>query len=327
MKEKILKFLKESNDFVSGQKISEELNVTRAAVWKYINALKKEGYEISSITKKGYKLINSPDILNAEEVNKHLNTLNIGKKIIHYNTINSTNIEAKNLANDGEIEGTVIISEEQINGRGRLGRGWVSPKNKGIWMSIILRPDINPVDAAKVTQIGAASVLLAIKNTGLDPLVKWPNDIVVDGKKVCGILTEMNAELHRINYLVIGIGINVNIEENEYPNEIKEMATSLKIQTGKTINRKKLTADILNYFEEFYNDFKLNKSIKEPIKICRNNSALIGKEVLVIKNGESIKVTAVDINDEGVLLIRNNNGEIEELISGEVSVRGLYGYV
>lgn len=328
MKDNILELLKNSNDcFLSGEKISKELGVSRSAIWKYINLLKAEGYCFESSSKKGYRLISSPDILTPEEIIGKLSTRFIGKKLIHFDTIDSTNMKAKELAALGEQDGAVIISEEQTAGRGRLGRHWISPKYKGIWMSIILRPEVNPMFASRVTLIAAAAVHNATCQCGIKTLIKWPNDIVINNKKVCGILTEMSAELNKIHYLVIGIGINVNTDKSEFPDELSSSATSLKIESSKTIDRKELVCNILNNFELLYDEFIKDNSIKNSIDICRNNSVLLGKEVRIINGNKEIKAKALDINNEGELLIERDDGSIEALFSGEVSMRGLYGYI
>ncbi len=328
MKEKILKLLKDNkNEFVSGQEISEQLKVSRTAIWKYINSLKEEGYEIESVSRKGHMLLSTPDILNYEEISEHLNTRYIGREIFYFESIDSTNIKAKELAYNNETEGTVVIAEEQTGGRGRLGRNWSSPNKRGIWMSIILKPQIEPQDAAKITQVAAASVWKAINQIGVKTQIKWPNDIVYNGRKVCGILTEMSGELNRLSYLVVGIGINANTETDGFPEEIRHMATSLKIETGKEINRKQLVALILNSFEKLYDDLVTNGTIDKSIKVCRENSALIGKNVRLTLRGEEKEVKAIDINEDGELIVQDKEGNISKVISGEVSVRGLYGYV
>ncbi|MGH4118547.1 biotin--[acetyl-CoA-carboxylase] ligase [Clostridium sp.] len=327
MKGKILRILKGSgNDFVSGEKISEELGVSRAAVWKYINAIKEDGYEIEAISRKGYRIISSPDILTSEEVESLLRTKYIGKNIIYYESVGSTNSKAKELAEGGQEHGTVIISEEQTLGRGRLGRNWVSPKYKGIWMSIILRPDIITKNISQITLIGAAAVQKAIMKMGIKTGIKWPNDIVLSSKKVCGILTEMSGEIDHINYLVMGIGINVNLKEEDIPVDLKNVATSLLIESGKRIDRKILLANVLNNFEELYGDFVLSGNIKETIEICRENSILIGSEIKLINRGQVTIAKAINISDSGELVIENNKGNIENIVSGEVSIRGIYGY-
>jgi BirA family biotin operon repressor/biotin-[acetyl-CoA-carboxylase] ligase len=328
VKEEIIKLLKENeNNFISGEKISGSLGITRAAIWKYMKAIKADGYEIESISRKGYRLISSPDLLTSEEIAPNLNTKYIGKKVIYFDSIDSTNNEAKKLANLGEDEGTVIIAEEQKMGRGRLGRQWVSPKYKGIWMSIILRPDINPIHVSKTTQIAAAAVCKSLLDMNIQALIKWPNDIVLSGKKVCGILTEMSAELNRVNYVIVGMGINVNVELEEFHDEVKKVATSLKIEQGEYIQRKKLVAMILNNFENLYEEFIVNESIDKSIKICREFSALIGKDIKIIERGNETKCKAIDLSKEGKLIVQYDDGRVEEIISGEVSVRGMNGYV
>ena len=327
MKGKILKLLKDSGDnFVSGQRISEELGVSRAAIWKYINTIKEDGYKIEAISRRGYRIISSPDILTFEEIKKFLSTEYIGRNIIYYDSIGSTNSKAKELAELGKEHGTVVISEEQTAGRGRLGRSWVSPKYKGIWMSMILRPNIITENISQITLLGAAAVQKAIMKMGINTKIKWPNDIVLNGRKICGILTEMSGEVDHINYLVMGIGINVNFEEEDFPEELKDIATSLTLESGKYIDRKILISNVLNTFEVLYNDFVKNGDIAETIDICRKNSILIGKEIQLVNRGKVTTAKAIDISDQGELVIENCHGSIENIVSGEVSIKGVYGY-
>jgi birA, biotin-[acetyl-CoA-carboxylase] ligase region len=239
MKDEILRILIENTeDFTSGEKLSSRLGVSRAAIWKYIKALRQEGYEIHSMTNKGYKLVFSPDILTKEELSPLLHNKLIGKNIIHFDTIDSTNIKAKELASQNAEDGTIVISEEQTCGKGRLGRSWYSPKSKGIWASIILKPKIDPINASKITLIAAASIVKAFNEIAIFPKIKWPNDIVLNNKKVCGILTEMSAELNQIHYLVVGIGINVNNSKDDFTEALWSSATSLKIELASEINRR-----------------------------------------------------------------------------------------
>ncbi|QGU96686.1 biotin--[acetyl-CoA-carboxylase] ligase [Clostridium bovifaecis] len=328
MKEEIISLLKENeNSFISGEKISSSLGVTRAAIWKHIKAIREDGYEIESVSRKGYRLISSPDLLSLEEIKPSLTTKLIGKDIKYLDSIDSTNNEAKRLASEGTPEGTIVISEEQISGRGRLGRNWVSLKYKGIWMSIILRPDIEPMYVPEITQIAAAAVCKVTRELGIETYIKWSNDIILNYKKVCGILTEMSGEINKVNYVVVGIGMNVNIEEDEFPEEVKSTATSLKIEQGVSIRRKELVAKILNKFEELYEEFITENSIKTSIEICRRYSILIGKNIRIINRGNETIAEAIGLSDEGKLIVRYENGKVEEIISGEVSVRGLHGYV
>lgn len=325
MKEVILNYLKENeNKFVSGEEISNKLNITRASVWKHINSLKNDGYKVESVSRKGYKLISSPDILTYEEIRAYLKTERIGRKIIYKKSIDSTNLECKRIADD-ESEGTAVIGEEQLKGRGRLGRTWVSPLYKGIFMSIILKPDIDMEEAPKLTSLAAAAVFLALSDMGIGCQIKWPNDIVIDGKKVCGILTEMSGEINRINYIVVGIGINVNLNTDDIPEELEDKATSLLIEKGERVDRRILLSGILNNFEALYDEL-LKGGYSKVVSICKDKSSLIGKEVRIIKNGKETVGKAIDIDNQGALVVEYTNGEKDKIISGEVSVRGIGSY-
>lgn len=326
MKKKILNILRKSKDeYISGERLSEELGITRAGIWKHIKSLKEAGYVIESISNRGYKLISTPDIIDGEEILPLLTTKYIGRNFIHFDEVDSTNVQCRRECSNNPIEGMVVAAEEQTSGRGRLGRSWISPKGTGIWMSIVLKPNISPMVAPRATLIGAAAVYTALKDMGISVGIKWPNDIVINGKKICGILTEMNAEIERVNYVIMGIGINVNMES--FPDELKEKATSLKNELGNEVDRKKLVANILNNFEVFYEDFKNTGDISRVIEICREGSLLINKEVRVINGNNEVICTVIDIDDEGELIVKHKDGTINRVISGEVSVRGIYGYV
>lgn len=329
MKDKIIKLFKDNPDsYLSGEALSKSLGISRAAIWKYINTLKEDGYEFDSSTKIGYKLIYCPDIVTYSEIDEFLKTKYIGRTYLHHHTITSTNDKSKELAKQNPINGCVVISEEQSSGRGRLGRNWTSPKSKGLWFSITLTPNIPPSDASKITLIGAAAVYLALKDLGLETLIKWPNDIILNSKKVSGILTEMSGELNAVNYIIMGIGVNANIDLYDFPSDILQTATSLKVETGSIINRKKLLAAILNNFEILYDDFINNNNFKTTLNISREASILIGKDVQCINRGTVSYGKALDIDDNGELIVDfGENGGIKQIISGEVSIRGLLGYV
>lgn len=326
MKNKILKRLKNGDGFISGEKLSEEFHMTRSGIWKYINMLKEDGYIIESVPRNGYRILSSPDILTSEEIEDHLTTEFLGRKIYYYDTIDSTNKEAKKIA-PLEDEGTLVIAEEQIEGKGRLGRNWISPKGKGIWMSIVLKPDVEPFKVGAITLLAAAALYNGLKNMGIDSEIKWPNDILIKGKKVSGILTEMSAELNMLNYIVMGIGINVNLEEDDIPEELKEKATSIKIDQKKAIDRKELLANILNEFEKLYVPFRDSGNTSKGIEICRKNSATIGKEVRIIRGNKEKRGKALDIDHKGELIVEFENGDIENIFAGEVLVRGINGYI
>lgn len=265
-------------------------------------------------------------MINKINIDKYLTTQFIGKNMEYFDSISSTNIKAKEIALKKD-EGTIVIAEKQTKGKGRLGRNWTSPKGKGIWFSIILKPNVKPEKVPKITLIGAAAVNKALREIGIKSYIKWPNDIIVDSKKVCGILTEMNCEKDSVNYVIMGIGINANLDEDDFDKGLKRKATSLKIIVGEEIDRSRLLASILNYFEKLYISFNSNDDISETIRISREESILIGKEVRVINSGNERIANVLDIDDEGQLIVQYKNGEIEKVFSGEVSIRGIDGYV
>ncbi|WP_053955578.1 biotin--[acetyl-CoA-carboxylase] ligase [Inediibacterium massiliense] len=329
MKKQILSALKNNQDqFISGEELSHQIGVTRTAVWKQIKGLKEDGYEIESISRKGYRLVKEPDILDGDILEIEIKNKLIGKKVFHFEEVDSTNTIAKKMASEGAEEGTIVIAEEQTVGRGRLGRSWVSPKKKGIWMSIILRPSIDPMEASKVTQIAAAAVAKGLMNITHGFVgIKWPNDIIIHNKKVCGILTEMSAELNSMNYMIVGIGMNVNMTNEEFPKEIQNKATSIREFIGKEVSRKEIVKEVLYAFEDLYLDFIQNKNIKKSIDLCKNYSVTLGKEVKIKSQHEEIIAYAIDLTHDGQLMIRKNTGEMETVLSGEVSVRGITDYV
>ena len=327
MKEKILEALKNTETkFISGEKLSEKLGVSRTTVWKYIKELRKEGYQIESYSKKGYRLNESANMLSKVEIAPYLNTKYIGKEYKYLDEIDTTNEEVKRIQSEYE-EGLVVVAEKQTRGKGRLGRSWKSPEKKGIYMSILLKPDIIPQDATKMTQIAAASVVEALNELGISGKVKWPNDIVLDSKKICGILTEMTGELLSVEYIVVGIGINTSFTNQDISDDIKGKASSINIELESEVNRKKLLAFVLNNFELLYEDFIKTGNIDKSLRICKENSAVLGKEIKIItKNSEEIK-KAIDIDSDGALVVEDDYGNIEKLISGEISIRGVDSYI
>ncbi|WP_148138028.1 biotin--[acetyl-CoA-carboxylase] ligase [Candidatus Formimonas warabiya] len=319
MKEKILRLLKSEDQYLSGEEISNLLGVSRTAVWKHINTLKTEGYVIESQTKLGYRLLGAPDRLYPEEIKDGLNTEYIGRNIDYHEAVDSTNQTAKEMAEREFAEGTVVVAEMQTAGKGRLGRKWNSPFGTGIWMSLIVRPPIAPPDAPKITLLTAVAVAEGIVHeTGMKPGIKWPNDVLVNGKKVCGILTEMKADMDRIHYVVVGMGINVN--DQNFPEEIRETATSLQIETGSRMNRARIAASILNDWEKNYQNF-LSQGFA-PVKDGWKNYAVnLGKEVSVTTFKETISGRAMDIDEDGMLLVKDATGKIHRIVAGDVSLR------
>lgn len=322
MEEKILNILKNNSDYISGEFISTSLNVSRTAIWKHIKSLKSKGYNIDGISNKGYKLISSPDLLNKSEILSLLKTNIIGKNIVLLDNINSTNIKAKELAKKGAPDGTIIISEEQNSGTGRFGRNWVSPKG-GLWLTIILRPKLPPSEAPKITQIAAAAVYKTLKNFNISSTIKWPNDLLLNGKKICGILSEMKCDMDQVHYLVLGIGLNINIDKDFFNGELSSICTSLQIEFNKKFNRAEILCELLSNFEILYNDFITDLNISETIKICRDNSNIFGKQAkLITYNNEEI-VTCISLSDTGNLIVKDSNGKEKVVIAGEISFNAI----
>jgi BirA family biotin operon repressor/biotin-[acetyl-CoA-carboxylase] ligase len=321
VKARILELLKQNKElFLSGEDISRQIGITRAAVWKYIKQLQSEGYLIKSVSNNGYKLVNCPDILTYEEICENLKTDIIGHKIIHFDSIDSTNNKAKELAEKGEPEGTVIISEAQTSGKGRVGRQWYSQAYQGICLSVILRPNIDLLSVPLITQIACAAICKATIKITDGVQIKWPNDLLLGGRKFCGILTESSGEIDKVNYIIVGIGINVNQEKNDFPESLEKKATSLKIETTNYISRKNFVCDIFYELEKMYMEYKENGIMDDVIDYCRKFSSVIGKQIKVERNGTGSRAKAVDINNRGELLVEFENGNTESISTGNISI-------
>lgn len=322
MKETILRLLKErSPEYVSGEEICRLLNVTRTAVWKHIQALRESGYEIEARPRAGYTLTGIPDRLYPEEIRDGLSNRFLGRKIYYFDTVSTTNDKAKELARQGDGEGTLIVAEEQTGGKGRLGRKWFAPKYKGIWFSLILCPPVLPPEANQVTMLAAVAVASAIKKeTGIEAGIKWPNDLLVGSKKICGILTELSAEMERINYLVAGIGINVNQDETDFPEELRESAASLKNEFKRKIDRVRLIQTTLAEFEGWYGTW-LEQGFAPVLARWKEMSVSLNCPVRISTPNNSWDGWAEDIDGDGALLLRLPGGDLKRVISGEVSLR------
>lgn len=325
MKQRILELLKEHSDYVSGQDICNQLGVSRTAIWKNINVLKKEGYQIDSINNKGYKLLAEPDVIDELRIREYLRTKWLGNTIFYEQEMDSTNIQAKRLGEHNAVNGTVVVTECQTAGRGRRGKTWVSPTGN-CYFSILLRPEVLVDRASIITLVSAMALAKTIKQvTALDTMIKWPNDVIANGKKLCGILTESSTDLEYINYAVVGIGINTN--QVDFPEEIKEIASSIRIETGKKVNRAELLGNFLNIFETYYEIFLETEDLTKLSEEYNNLLVNRGKEVKIIEKEQERVLTAIGIDRRGGLIVEDRNGLQETIISGEVSVRGLYGYV
>lgn len=320
MKQKIIAMLKADGGYVSGEKMSQRLGVSRAAIWKNIKALKDDGYSIEAVTNKGYRLLQVSDVINEYEIKSGLKTDFIGQNVRFVYETDSTNNEAKR--NFHMSDGAVFAAEIQNGGKGRLGKGWVSSEGDEIMMSVLLKPQITPAAASQITLVAGMAVCRALKEYGA--VIKWPNDIVINGKKICGILTEMSAEIERVNYIVCGIGINVNTAA--FPDEIADKATSIYAVTGIKVNRCSIMRRVLEEFEALYKTYTVSgfsPLINEYKTVCVN----IGKNAeAVFSDGRTVHGIAVDVTETGELVIRTEDGDIS-VSSGEVSVSGIYGHM
>lgn len=321
MRDEILEFFKANQGkFVSGQAMSVACNVSRTAIWKHIKTLRKRGYKIESYTKKGYRLLESPDLLSPLEMEPVLKTKGFGKNYIYLEQTESTNNDAKRLAQTGAKEGTVVVAEMQTSGRGRIARGWVSPYAKGIWFSLILRPKFSPMEAPKCTLMAAVALTKAFKALGLNNVgIKWPNDILVKGKKLVGILTEMQGSMEQIDYIVIGMGINVSVQETDMPKEMVGISTSLN-REGVEADRRQIFATVLRYLEEQYDRVTL-EGFESTLKEWREHNLVLGQEVQVRSADDIYTGIAEDIDIDGNLIILLPDGSRNRVLAGDVSIR------
>lgn len=322
MRKTIVEMLKNAgNDFISGESIAGALGISRTAVWKHIQKLRDSGYEIISFERHGYKLKDAPDLLLPGEVQIGLDTEIIGKEMQYHPAVDSTNRVAKALAYHGAQEGTIVVAEEQTGGKGRLERNFFSPRVKGIWFSVILRPNFSPHDAPKFTLLAAVAVAEAMNRFKLKPQIKWPNDIMFDGRKLVGILTEMSGEIAKIAYIVVGVGINVNIDREEFPAELQTVAASLKEMNGEEVSRVNFFRAVLEEFDKLYREVKA-QGFAEIFTRWRKYNITLGKNVRVISAGsdETFTGKAVDLDADGALIVDTAN-ERRTVYAGDVSIR------
>ena len=314
MKEKILEYLNKEHEYISGDQISKHLGISRQGLWKHIQELKDSGYDIVAVPHLGYRLESSPDRLFPFEISRQLNTKFIAEKIHYFEYLDSTMNLAMQLGMKLAPNGTLVLAESQTKGRGRLGRSWFSPKYKGIYLSLILRPQIGPAVSPVLTLLAAVSICEAVKKVlDLDVQIKWPNDVFINNKKFTGILTEMNAEVDKINFVVIGIGLNVNNEKKS----LISQATSLKEQYGQIVNRVALLQELLRRIENNYFILE-DKGAEVIIGKWRSYSLTLGRRVKVYCQSKYIEGCAVDIDNDGRLLIRKDSGLIQKVSSGDV---------
>lgn len=314
MQDKILELLKKKQQYLSGEEISQHFKISRQALWKHIQELKESGYGITAVPHLGYKLVSSPDRLFAHEIAYKLHTKFMGKDIYYFDEVLSTMDIATQLGMEGAPEGTLVVAESQSKGRGRLGRHWLSPKYKGIYLSDILRPKISPAQASLLTLLSAVSVSEAIKEmTGLETNIKWPNDILLGNRKLGGILTELAAEMDEVRFAVVGIGLNVNNSKSS----LLTGATSLKEQKGESVNRVELLQEILRRLEINYLLLQ-EGGYQEIIDKWRRYATTLGRRVKIICHNRQLEGQAIDIDRDGGLLLRKDSGLIEKVMSGDV---------
>ncbi|MFA5090520.1 MAG: biotin--[acetyl-CoA-carboxylase] ligase [Candidatus Omnitrophota bacterium] len=315
MRDKILGFLRKRQDYISGDYISHRLGISRQALWKHVQDLRDSGYEIVAVPHLGYKLTAVPDRLFISEVSNRLNTRFVGRNIYYFDSVISTMDIALQLGLKNCPEGTVIIAETQTKGRGRIGRQWFSPRYKGIYFSCILRPKILPYATPVLTLLTAVSICEAIKNMlSLDVQIKWPNDILLHNKKLGGILTELNAEMDEVRFIVIGVGLNVNNDKRS----LVEGATSLKEHIQENINRVELLQEIMQRLEGNYILFQ-EKGSHAIIEKWRHYNITLGRRVRVLHNKEYIEGEASDIDSDGSLLLRKDSGLVHKITSGDIT--------
>lgn len=320
VKETLLGTLAESGgEYISGAMLAEKLGVSRNAVWKAVKSLETEGYSIEAVTSKGYRLSAENNRLSEKLIQAYLKTENFGKQIIIYNEINSTNTCAKEMASSGISAGTVIVADMQNSGKGRLGRNFVSPKGKGLYMSVIMRPDFDIKTASLITSATACAVAGAVENLcGHDVKIKWVNDLYMNGRKICGILTEasLGMEMRSLDYAVVGIGINVRSAEGSFSRDLRASATSIEDETGLKIDRNRLCAEVLNSLEKYISEIENRSYIRE----YRNREILTGNTITANVNGSTIIAFAEGIDDNANLIVKLPDGTIRHLNSGEANL-------
>lgn len=318
-KDKILKLLRSSKTgFLSGEELAAKMGISRTMVWKHIRSLEREGFGIEAVPSQGYRITSVPDILRLDDIKHGLRTKVIGKDIRLLAETASTNTLAMELAAGGAPEGTVLIAETQTGGKGRLGRKWISPKGN-LYVSVILRPNVPTHKAPLITLMGAVATASAIRTACQLPAgIKWPNDILLSGRKVSGLLTEMRAEPDRIMHIALGIGVDVNMDLGELPSDIRGLTTTLAVEAGRQIERTSLLQQICRELEHWYSIFLKNDA--EVLKEWESLNLTIGNRVAVSGFGETIEGLAQGIDSEGRLIVRMVDGMVRTVASGDVTI-------
>ncbi len=318
-REEILRlFHKKTGAFVSGEEISQALGVSRTAVWKQIGLLRELGYAIEAVPSRGYRLLSTPDTLIPAEIQSGLETGIIGAEILYFDELDSTNVRARELGDAGAVDGTVVIADRQTAGKGRMGRQWVSPPGVNLYASVLLRPPILPWQAPQLTFLSAVAVARAIEETsGRFPRVKWPNDVLLEGKKVAGLLNEMNAETEGIRYVVLGIGVNLNMGDDQFPADLRYPATSLRIETGAPVSRLAFVRALLRHLDALYQTC-LAEGFSPVIAAWEGFCDLVGQTVEVDFQERVAQGVVEGLDSDGALLLRLADGTLERVLAGDV---------
>jgi BirA family biotin operon repressor/biotin-[acetyl-CoA-carboxylase] ligase len=318
----ILKALRAADEgAVSGAELSQQLGVSRAAVWARIEELRTLGYDIEASPHLGYRLVNSPDLLHADDLMSRLGkTKVIGRDIQVFEETTSTNDVVEKLARNGVKEGVVVFTESQTRGRGRLGRKWISPARKGLWFSILLRPDMRAQETTRLTVASATALRRAIESeTGLRPEIKWPNDLLLSGKKVAGILTELAGELDHVRYVILGIGVDVNLNPGEFAGDVRKTATSLKAELGRAVSRADMAVAILRELDRDYGRLSAGQ-FEAVADEWEGYCTTIGQEVVIRTSDREIRGRAESLAEDGALLLRTDHGHLERIVGGDVTL-------
>ncbi len=308
--------------YVSGQVLAQRFKVSRTFIWKQLAKLRDSGYKISSTRKKGYCLLRPVDPLLPCLITEHLRTRKLGRKIVCHPLVTSTMDVAAELIAKGEREGTVVAAESQLRGRGRRGREWNSARGTGLWLSLILEPRVSPLLASRLTLTAASAMAEAVEAVcDLSPQVKWPNDLYLNGRKLAGVLTEMSGEMDIVRYLVLGMGINVNNEAAEFPLALRGQATSIYLATGRHTDRRVLLAAFLRYFERYYSRLKKG-DLQGMLAGWRQREMTLGRQVVVKRPRQQLKGVAVNLGEDGALIVRRQDGVEERVYCGDVIIDG-----
>ncbi len=318
-KDRILKLLRSSNTgFLSGEDLAAKLGISRTMVWKHVKTLEREGFGIEAVPSRGYRIVSTPDILRVDDIRQGLKTKIIGRDIHVYPEVVSTNTLAMEMAATGAREGTVVAADSQSGGKGRLGRRWISPKGN-LYVSVVLRPDIPSYKAPLITIMGAVATASAIRTAcALTPGIKWPNDILIDGRKVGGLLTEMSAEPDRIKHIVLGIGVNVNSDPAQLPADIRPFTSTIAAEAGRPINRTFLLRQILQDLEHWYRIFLHDAA--DVLTEWRALNTTIGKRVAIAGAGAPLEGLAENIDNDARLIVRLDDGNAYTVAAGDVTI-------